>query len=528
MAVYVAVKGFLPAVRHLDGALRSQRQQAGMDLHTDILARAEGAADAGEVEAHLFRWQIEARGQLLEIGVQPLGRDEEIDAAVGGGNRQARLGTEGRLVLHAGLVHPLHPDVGGRAGVAVDDREGAHHVALGMHRRRAWLECPLHVRDRGEDLVVDRDLLQGGASQFRVFGGDDGHRLAGIANHVRRKHRLVLHVEAEGFLAGYVGVGQDGADARRRKRRRGVDRDDPRMRMWAAQGRAPEHPVAAEVAGVLELALHLGNTIHPTNRLTDAALPADVDTHVQIMLASLRFTSCPSCTTGFPSTKRCCTGPGLQKTSAATGSASAPRWGSPSTVKRAMSARFPAWIEPTSSRPRHAAPPRVATRSASRAVIAAGPLRPLVVSIAWRTSPSRLPLSFEAEPSTASPTRTPASIISRAGANPDPSRMFEVGHQATAVLVSARRRISASLTCTQWASQTSGPRKPRSSSNSSGRRWNVAWQYASSSRVSAICVCRRTLRRRASATDSRISRSETEKGEQGPTAIRRIAPGAGS
>src|SRR5437763_12410423 len=77
MAVHMAVKGFLPAVRHLDRPLRSQRQQAGMDLHADVLARPEGAADAGEVEAHLFRRQIEAGGQLLEIRVQPLRRSEE-------------------------------------------------------------------------------------------------------------------------------------------------------------------------------------------------------------------------------------------------------------------------------------------------------------------------------------------------------------------------------------------------------------------------------------------------------------------
>src|SRR2546428_13926881 len=95
--------------------------------------------------------------------------------------------------------------------------------------------------------------------------------------------------------------------------------------MRAAQRRAPQHPVAAEGAGLFELALHLGNAIDPPNRLTDAALAADVNTHVQIMLASLRFTNCPSCTTGFPSTTRFCTRPGMQKTRAATGSASAPR-----------------------------------------------------------------------------------------------------------------------------------------------------------------------------------------------------------
>src|SRR4029077_193815 len=164
-------------------------------------------------------------------------------------------------------------------------------------------------------------------------------------------------------------VGQHGVDARCLDRRRGVDRDDPGMRMRAAQGRAPEHPVAAEVAGVFELPLHFGDAVHASNRLANTALAADVDTHAQIMVASLRLTRCPSWTTGFPSTKRCWTGPGLQKTSAATGSASAPRKARPSVAKIAISARLPTSSDPTSSRPRHAAPPRVATRSAWRALI---------------------------------------------------------------------------------------------------------------------------------------------------------------
>src|SRR6202165_2416621 len=528
MPVHVPVKRFLAAVRHLDRPLGSKRQQAGMDLHADILARAEGATHTREMQAHAFRWEIEAGRQLFEIRMEPLRGDEEVDAAIGGGNGETRFRAERRLVLHTGLVHAFDPDVGGRVGVAVDDREGPHDIAVGMDGGRRRFERPLHVGDRGDDLVVDGDLLQRGPGQFRILRGDDRDGLAGVAHDIHGQHRLGPDVASEGLHARHIGVGQPGAHAWCLESGRRVDRNDPGMWMRAAQGRAPEHPVAAEVARVLELPLHLGDAVHPSDRLANAALSTDVDAHAQIMVASLRFTSCPSWTTGFPSTKRCCTGPGLQKTRAATGSASAPRCASPSIGKSAMSARLPTWIEPTSSRPRHAAPPRVATRNASRAVIAAGPLRPLVVSSACRTSASRLPLSFEAEPSTARPTATPASSISLAGANPDPSRMFEVGHQATAVPVAPRRPISASLTCAQWASQTSEPRKPRSSSSSSGRRLKVAWQYASSSSVSAICVCRRTLWRRASAADSRISRSETEKGEHGPTAIRRIEPGEGS
>src|SRR5438067_5826437 len=308
---------------------------------------------------------------------------------------------------------------------------------------------------------------------------------------------------------------------------------------FGAEGGLVQHAVAAQVAGVLELTLHLGDAVDPAYGLADPAFSTDLDAHWICTPPTptlprkgggrcFKVTRWPSRTTGFPSTKRCRTGPELQNTSAATGSDSAPRWARSSMAKRAMSARFPTFMEPMSSRPRHAAPPRVATRRAWRAVMAAAPFRALVVSKAWRVSASRLPLSFEAEPSTARPTATPASMSSRAGANPEPSRIFDVGHQATAVRVEAMRLISAGARCTQWASQTSAPRNSRSSRSSSGRRLKVLRQYASSSSVSAMCVCSRTLRRRASAADSRISRSDTEKGEQGPTAIRSIDPGAGS
>ena len=45
MPVHVAVKRFLAAVAHLHRAFGAQRQHARMDLHAEILARAEGAAN---------------------------------------------------------------------------------------------------------------------------------------------------------------------------------------------------------------------------------------------------------------------------------------------------------------------------------------------------------------------------------------------------------------------------------------------------------------------------------------------------
>src|SRR5947208_7242364 len=359
-----------------------------MDLHADVLAGPEGPAHAGEMEPDFLRGQPEAGRQLLQVGVEPLGGDEELDASVGGGHGETGLGTERRLVLHPGFIASLDPNVGGRIWITVDDLQGPDDVALGMHGWGIRLECSLHVGDGRQYLVVDINLLQRRPCQLRIFGGDDRHRLAGVAHRVDGEHWLVRDVEPEGFLARHIGVRQDGANPRRRDRGGNIDRHDARVGVRAAQCRSVQHPVAAEVAGVFELTPHLGHAIDPADGLADAALAADVNAHGLPPTPTLphkggggfnrafaRLTSCPSRTTALPSTNRCRTGPGSQNTIAATGSASAPRCARSSTAKSAMSARLPTSIEPMSSRPRQAAPPRVATRSASRAVIDAAPLR---------------------------------------------------------------------------------------------------------------------------------------------------------
>ena len=74
------------------------------DLHRDVLAPAERAADAGEREAHLLDRQVEAGRDLVAVDVQPLRRDPEVDAAVLGRHREPGLRPEERLVLHPDLV----------------------------------------------------------------------------------------------------------------------------------------------------------------------------------------------------------------------------------------------------------------------------------------------------------------------------------------------------------------------------------------------------------------------------------------
>ena len=85
---------------------------------------------------------------------------------------------------------------------------------------------------------------------------------------------------------------------------------------------------------------------------------------------------------------------------------------------------------------------RRACRAAARRARSAPPAppRPRATSSACFTSKNRSLRSFDAEPSTPSPTRTPASSSSRTGAMPAPSRRFEVGQCATPTPVSREAR----------------------------------------------------------------------------------------
>ena len=101
MAVHVGEEGLLAPVRHLHGPSRVQREHAGVELHVEVLTAPERAADAREGEADLLLGQVQRGRDLLPVDVQPLRRDDEVDAAVLGRDREAGLGSERRLVLHA-------------------------------------------------------------------------------------------------------------------------------------------------------------------------------------------------------------------------------------------------------------------------------------------------------------------------------------------------------------------------------------------------------------------------------------------
>jgi hypothetical protein len=103
MPVHVAEERLFPGVDHLHRSAGVQREQARVDLHGQVLAGAERAADAGQHHPHHVFRRAQAGRDLRLVHMQPLSGHVQLDPAVLGGHRQARFGPEKRLVLHADL-----------------------------------------------------------------------------------------------------------------------------------------------------------------------------------------------------------------------------------------------------------------------------------------------------------------------------------------------------------------------------------------------------------------------------------------
>ena len=196
-----------------------------MNLHGQVLAAAERAADSGEMDADLLLSQPQARRDLVAVDVQPLRRDIDVHAALTVRNSEPRFGPQERLILDPELVVALDGDIAGHLGVAAEDPHIADDVRPGVvakavtHRpvlrmdgrlvRRA-----LHVHDRLERLVLDDDLGRRPPRLLRVLGGDERDRLADVARPVEGEHRLVGELEPVPLVPGNVLVRHHGVNAR--------------------------------------------------------------------------------------------------------------------------------------------------------------------------------------------------------------------------------------------------------------------------------------------------------------------------
>jgi hypothetical protein len=106
---------------------------------------------------------------------------------------------------------------------------------------------------------------------LRVLGSNERDRLAEVPHAVDREHRLVGELEPVRLRARHVGVREDRVHSLQRKRLRDVDLADPRVRVRAADGVAPEHPGREQVARVGELAGDLRHRVAAPDDLADLA-----------------------------------------------------------------------------------------------------------------------------------------------------------------------------------------------------------------------------------------------------------------
>ena len=89
VAVHVPEEGLLSGVHDLDGTAGTEGEQAGVDVEAHVLPGAERAAHPAEGQPHQVGREAEALRHLVAVVVEPLGRHDEVDAAVLGRDARA-------------------------------------------------------------------------------------------------------------------------------------------------------------------------------------------------------------------------------------------------------------------------------------------------------------------------------------------------------------------------------------------------------------------------------------------------------
>src|SRR5215204_4340539 len=486
--------------RHVDEVVALDLEQLAVE---EVEARAGGHVEAVLLVVDLDVVQSDAgvERQQAHVEVERRIADRQQLAAAEAGHR--RVGE--RLVVAVAGEQGGGVEARPRLVAALDDQQPRRRFA----RHEGERDRRRQVRERAR---AERELAAAARSARHALGARGRVALEPVQEHLEAG-RYRLDGPAAGRQRHQILTEPRGREARRDELddRHVTERRQPAR--VVVRGRDQRERVAADAAR----ALHAASRIRALARSSPRA---------SVTGSAVR--SSPSSTTSSPPTSSastCRVGPNAR---AATGSA-IPAKPASSRSQSATSASAPTLRWPSSSsRPRQRAPWRVASSSAWRAVSAVGPPDARATTSAARSSSTSSPHSFEAAPSTPSPTGAPAASSAATGAMPAPSRPFDVGQWATPVPVAPIRRTSPPSRCTQCASQTSSPSQPRLSRYSSGRLPKRSRQNSSSSSVSARCVCSRTPRARASSAVSAISSVLTENGDVGASAIRTIAPGDGS
>nr|WP_245448120.1 hypothetical protein [Bradyrhizobium nitroreducens] len=231
----------------------------------DMQLHPEGAADIGGDDADTrFRDVVVPRIEILELirRLRTMMHGKHAGRRIVIGDDRTRLqrhrgvAAEAKLLLHhmgrmrKGLVDGAAVKLAAEAGVI---------GAVGIDQRRAGLSRAIDIDDRRKISVIDLDQLQCILGDRPALGDDCHHRLPGPDHAIQRQrplrrggHALEMVERPCPRCADFCKIRSRGDEmhAFDRAYPLGVDRNDLRMRMRAAQERGVEHARQLEVADI--------------------------------------------------------------------------------------------------------------------------------------------------------------------------------------------------------------------------------------------------------------------------------------
>ena len=293
-----------------------RRPQHQAELDKSAIAGAEIAADVRRKHAQVFRRDTEHLNELVLLPHRAAGAGIERIAAGGGvvlAERRARLerhagdsadmkilrhhmrGAGERLIGRLDIAeHGFHRDVI-RHLVPKHRRAGPHRI-LGMQDERQFFVSHLdrfggihglrlghrhHHGDRFADMphLVGRQERIGPTEHGAAAGTGQLHVEFGL------RHRIVR--DRRKLVGGAVGAGEHAEHARHRLRRRGIDRDNARMRIRRTHHHRIALAVEIEIVGETALAGDQPRIFLARHRLADEAVAGFVRSGFVVHLGSL-------------------------------------------------------------------------------------------------------------------------------------------------------------------------------------------------------------------------------------------------
>ena len=296
-AVLVGDESLAPVRRPLHRPSQPARGPQHQDhLGVEPAAHAEAAADLAGDHAHVALRDLEGVGEQgaravrsLDAGVQRVAPAPPVVLADGGAGLERRGGHPGDDEVDARDVGGAREGLG--HGVALaglrEERDVVGHLV--PHGRRPGTERVHRGGDRGQGLVVHRDLL-GGVHRRLVRLGDherDGvtdvtspptrQRGAGRGEGRRAVTALAIAIgrEIADVVGGQVVGREDREHARRRERRAPVDPSNARVGVGRAHQDGPGLTGKVDVVRVATQPLHQPRVLDPAHGLPDGELLDD-------------------------------------------------------------------------------------------------------------------------------------------------------------------------------------------------------------------------------------------------------------